>query len=154
MARLRIGLNGLGRMGQGIARVMVSDFADRIEFVAANDIVPVEDLAAALHRDSVYGRFPVAVEIIRPDLLRLGDQEVHIHGCRDASQIPWGDQGVDLVLECTGHYLSSEKATAHLEAGAGKVAISAPTKDDTKTVVLGVNHQILSAEDRLVSNAS
>lgn len=154
MKPVRIGINGLGRMGQGIARVIALEPDLGIELVAVNDIVAVEDLASALLLDSVYGRFPVDVAVGPGGDLQVGDRVVKVHAVHDAAEIPWGDDGVDVVLECTGHYLTADAAGSHLRAGARRVGISAPAKDDITTVVLGVNHEILTSEDRLVSNAS
>ena len=154
MVAVRVGINGLGRMGQGIARVIELEPGLELEVVAINDLVPVEELASALLLDSVYGRFPTAVDVTSDGRLRIGDRKVNVHACADAAEVRWGDEGVEVVLECTGHYRSAETAGRHLHAGAERVAISAPAKDDTATVVLGVNHDTLRNEDRLVSNAS
>ncbi len=154
MAVIKVGINGLGRMGQGIARVIALEPELNLEIAAINDLVAVEELASALLLDSVYGRFPHDVSVTNDAQLRIGDHAINVHAYRDAAEVPWGDEGVEVVLECTGHYRSMETAGRHLQAGAGRVAISAPAKDDTATVVLGINHDTLTADDRVVSNAS
>lgn len=154
MAAVRVGINGLGRMGQGIARVIALEPDLDIEVAAINDLVPVEDLAAALRLDSVYRRFPMSVETTLEGNLRVGDRDVRVHAFRDPADVPWADEGAEIVLECTGHFRTAETAGRHLRGGARRVAISAPAKDDIPTVVLGVNHGILTPGDRLVSNAS
>ena len=102
----------------------------------------------------MYGRFPAAVEQTAANKIRVGDHELTIYAEMDAANVPWGAHGVDIVFECTGFYLTTEKASAHLKGGARRVIVSAPCSDATDTVVVGVNHDILSAEHKIVSNAS
>jgi glyceraldehyde 3-phosphate dehydrogenase len=154
MSKVRVGFNGMGRIGKNVMRVIVSKLNDRFEIVAGNDLVPTADIAASLPKDAVYGRFPVTVEQTADNKIRVGDHELTIYAEMDAAKVPWGDHGVDIVFECTGFYLTTEKASAHLAGGAGRVIVSAPCNDDTDTVVVGVNHDILTPEHKIVSNAS
>ncbi|OQX29888.1 MAG: hypothetical protein B0D92_01270 [Spirochaeta sp. LUC14_002_19_P3] len=154
MAKVRVAFNGMGRIGKNVMRVITSQYNDKIEIVAGNDLVPAAEIAAGLPKDSIHGRFPVDVKLAGDNIIQIGDHKVTVYAEKDASRIPWGKHNVDVVLECTGFYLSTEKAKAHLDAGAKKVIISAPCKDDTKTVVIGVNHESLTAADKIISNAS
>lgn len=154
MAKLRVGFNGMGRIGKNVMRVILGRLPDRFEIVAGNDLVAVDDIAASLPRDSVYGRFPAPVERGSGNSIRIGGHDVAIYGEKDAAAVPWGDHGVDVVFECTGFYLTQERSAAHLRAGARRVVVSAPCDDDTPTVVVGVNHQSLTGAETIVSNAS
>ena len=100
------------------------------------------------------GDFPVEVKLAGDNTIQIGEHKVTVYAEKNAADIPWGKHNVDVVLECTGFYLSTEKAQAHIDAGAKKVIISAPCKDNTKTVVIGVNHRSLNPEDKIISNAS
>jgi glyceraldehyde 3-phosphate dehydrogenase len=124
-----------------------------MEVVAINDLTDVETLAHLLKYDSIHGLFPGVVSVSGGNL-RVNGQEIRITAERNPSDLPWGEMNVDLVVESTGVFTDAEKAGLHLAAGAGKVIISAPAKGDLKTVVLGVNDDILTDEDRIVSNAS
>jgi glyceraldehyde 3-phosphate dehydrogenase len=135
-------------------RVIVENFNDQIEIVAGNDLVSPADIAKGLPKDSIFGRFPVDVSLEGDNVIKLGDHSITVYAEKDANNIPWAKHNVDIVFECTGFYLSTEKSQAHLNAGAKKVIVSAPCGDSTKTVVVGVNHEILTAEDKIVSNAS
>ena len=154
MAKVRVGFNGMGRIGKNVMRVIATKLNDRFEIVAGNDLVAADDIAANLPKDSVYGRFPADVDLVGDKTLQLGDHRIAIYGEKDASNVPWGDHGVDLVFECTGFYLTTEKASAHLRGGASKVIVSAPCNDDTPTVVMGVNHDSIGADQAIFSNAS
>ena len=154
MSTVRVGFNGMGRIGKNVLRVIVEKLNDRFEIVAGNDLVSAADIAASLPKDSVYGRFPVPVEQSAANQIRVGDHELTLYAEMDAANVPWGDHGVDIVFECTGFYLSSEKAAAHLSGGAKRVIVSAPCKDDTPTVVVGVNHDTITADQKILSNAS
>lgn len=154
MGKLRVGFNGMGRIGKNVMRVILGRLPERFEIVAGNDLVPADDIAASLPRDSVYGRFPAPVERGSGNAIRIGDHRVAIYGEQDAAAVPWGDHGVDVVFECTGFYLSHERSAAHLRAGARRVVVSAPCDDDTPTVVVGVNHASLTGAETIVSNAS
>ena len=147
----RIAINGFGRIGRLAFRQLVSRPAFQV--VAINDLTDVETLAHLLKYDSIHGLFPGEVSVANGNLVVNG-QEIQISAERNPADLPWGASQVDLVVESTGVFADAEKASAHLTAGAGKVIISAPAKGDLKTVVLGVNDDILTADDRIVSNAS
>ena len=147
----RIAINGFGRIGRLAFRQLVSRPAFQV--VAINDLTDVETLAHLLKYDSIHGLFPGEVAVSNGNLVVNG-QEIQITAERNPADLPWGASQVDLVVESTGVFADAEKASAHLTAGAGKVIISAPAKGDLKTVVLGVNDDILTADDRIVSNAS
>ena len=147
----RIAINGFGRIGRLAFRQLVSRPAFQV--VAINDLTDVETLAHLLKYDSIHGLFPGDVAVSNGNLVVNG-QEIQITAERNPADLPWGASQVDLVVESTGVFADAEKASAHLTAGAGKVIISAPAKGDLKTVVLGVNDNILTADDRIVSNAS
>jgi glyceraldehyde 3-phosphate dehydrogenase len=155
MAKIRIAFNGMGRIGKNVMRVITSKLDDKFEIVAGNDLVEPKEIAASLPKDSIYGRFPVPVELKNENTIQIGNHSVRVYAEKDASNIPWSEHDVDIVLECTGFYTSTKKSQAHIDAGAKKVIISAPAKDDeTKTIVVGVNHDKLDASDKIVSNAS
>ena len=155
---VNVAINGFGRIGRLAFKQMFE--ADGYEIVAINDLSKPSMLAYLLKYDSTQSRF---VELGKENEIS-GDDEagtltvrgktVKIYGEREAVNIPWGDLGVDVVLECTGFYTSKEKSMAHIEAGARKVVISAPAGDDLKTIVYNVNHDTLTAEDNIISAAS
>ncbi|MED5318924.1 MAG: glyceraldehyde 3-phosphate dehydrogenase NAD-binding domain-containing protein, partial [Bacteroidota bacterium] len=147
----RIAINGFGRIGRLAFRQLVSRSAFQV--VVINDLTDVETLAHLLKYDSIHGLFPGDVAVSNGNLVVNG-QEIQITAERNPADLPWGASQVDLVVESTGVFADAEKASAHLTAGAGKVIISAPAKGDLKTVVLGVNDDILTADDRMISNAS
>jgi glyceraldehyde 3-phosphate dehydrogenase len=153
---LRIGINGYGRIGRNILRaVYEANRTDEVQIVAVNDLGSPETNAHLTQYDSVHGKFPFPVNVDDGDML-IGDDRVKVLAERDPSKLPWGDLGVDVVLECTGFFASREKAALHLKGGARKVLISAPAKDAVDlTVVYGVNHQLLDpAKHHIVSNGS
>ena len=147
---LRIGINGFGRIGRlAFRRAMgLSD----VQVVAINDLIDVDYLAYMLRYDSTHGRFDGQVEIINGQLVVNG-QTIRISAERDPAQLAWGEIGADYVLESTGFFLSDETARAHLQAGAKRVVMSAPSKDDTPMFVMGVNHSSYAGQ-AIVSNAS
>ena len=147
----RIAINGFGRIGRLAFRRMIS--IPELQVVAINDLTDVDTLSHLLKYDSIHGLFPGEVSVSNGNLIVNG-QEIQITAKRNPTELPWGDSQVDLVVESTGVFADAEKASAHLTAGAGKVIISAPAKGDLKTVVLGVNDDILTGDDRIVSNAS
>ena len=148
----KVAINGFGRIGRlALRRILESD--TKLEVVAINDLTNNDDLAYLLKYDTAQGRFPYTVEVKNDDLVVDG-KAIKSYEEKDASKLPWGELGIDIVLECTGFYTSVEKAQAHIDAGAKKVLISAPAKGDLKTVVFGVNHEIIEAEDKIVSAAS
>jgi len=145
----------MGRIGKNVMRVITSTLDDKFDIVAGNDLVSAEEIAKSLPKDSIYGRFPVDVKLVSDNVIKVGRHEITVYGEKDAANIPWGKHNVDIVFECTGFYLTTEKASAHLKGGAKKVIISAPAKDkETRTVVVGVNHETIEAGDTILSNAS
>jgi len=151
---IKIAINGFGRIGRNIARALYeSGYRDRMELVAINDTSPLATNAHLLKYDSVHGRFAHTVSITDNYLL-IDRDRVRCFSEKNPALIPWGEVGVDIVLESTGFFASREKASAHLQAGAKKVLISAPAGKDIPTIVYGVNHHTLKSSDDIVSNAS
>lgn len=153
MATVNVGLNGLGRIGRSVMRALEEQGYTDINVVAVNDLSPIDSLVHLLKYDSVHGRFSKDVKA-QGDNIHFGDQSFKVYSERNPADIPWGEHNVDIVLECTGLFLTQEKVQGHLDAGAKKVILSAPAKDDTKTVVFGVNHETISEDDTVVSNGS
>lgn len=154
MTKKRVAINGFGRIGRAAARIIMMYHQDTLELVAIND--PSDDqLTAHLFQfDSNYGTFPADISIEEGFLL-VGDQKIQKFSTRNIEDLPWGDLGVDVVLECTGVFCKAEECQRHLAQGAKKVLLSAPAKSDGfKTVVLGVNDDIIEESDTLISNAS
>lgn len=151
---LRVAINGFGRIGRNVLRALYENgYRERIQVVAINDLGDPELNAHLLRHDSVHGRFGHDVEHDAETLSVAGDR-ISIFAQRDPAQLPWDKLGVDLVMECTGLFTKREDAAKHLAAGAGRVLISAPSVDADATIVYGVNEHTLSAEHRVVSNAS
>lgn len=150
---VRVGINGFGRIGRLVMRAIIESGRDDIQVVGINDLGSVEDNAFLLKRDSVHG--PLASDVkVSGDSLDVGGGPIKVTAERNPADLPWGDLGVDIAFECTGIFTSHEKASAHLAAGAGKVLISAPAGDADLTVVYGVNHDKITADHKIVSNAS
>ena len=151
---VKIAINGYGRIGRNILRALYeSDRTDEMQILAINDLGDAETNAHLTRYDSAHGPFPIDVEV-DSDALIVGGDRIRVLAERDPTQLPWRELGVDVVLECTGLFASKEKASAHLEAGARKVLISAPAGKTVPTIVYGVNDKILTAADTVVSNAS
>lgn len=151
---IKVAINGYGRIGRNIMRALYeSGRTDEIQIVAINDLGDAETNAHLTQYDTAHGKFPGEVSVDGGDLVINGDR-VRVFAERDPAQLPWGELGVEVVLEATGFFRSREKAGLHLQAGAKKVVISAPGQDVEKTVVYGVNHGILTADDEIISNAS
>ncbi len=149
----KIAINGFGRIGRLAFRQMQG--ADGYEVVAVNDVTDPEMLAYLLKHDSVQGKYELADKIeAGEDYIMVDGKKIAVFNEKDASRLPWGPLGVDIVLECSGAYLSKVKSQAHLDAGAKKVVISAPAGKDLPTVVYGINEDILSADNRIISAAS
>ncbi|MDD2591322.1 MAG: type I glyceraldehyde-3-phosphate dehydrogenase [Erysipelotrichaceae bacterium] len=148
---VKVAINGFGRIGRLAFRQMF--VADGYEVVAINDLTAPDMLAHLLKYDSAQGRFNHEV-VAKEDSIVVDGKEIRIYKEADANKLPWGSLDVDVVLECTGFYTSKEKSQAHINAGAKKVVISAPAGNDLPTVVFNVNHDILKAEDKIVSAAS
>jgi len=152
--RTRVGINGFGRVGRQSLKAMLELHPGELEVVAVNDITDTRTNAHLLKYDSTYGRFPGEVEATSDSLIVNG-QPIKVLSQRDPAQIPWGDLGVDLVIESTGHFTEAEKAAAHLRGGAKKVTISAPAKGEDLTIVLGVNESMYDpTKHHIISNAS
>jgi glyceraldehyde 3-phosphate dehydrogenase len=150
----RIGINGFGRIGRQTLKAMLERHPRDLEVVALNDITDTKTNAHLLKYDSTYGHFPGEIEATADSLIVNG-HKVKVISQRDPAQIPWGDLGVELVIESTGLFTDAEKAAAHLRGGAKKVIISAPAKGEDLTMVLGVNdHMYDPAKHNIISNAS
>ena len=150
---IRVGINGFGRIGRNILRAIHESGRDDISVVALNDLGPVETNAHLLKYDSVHGPFPGDISV-QGSVLDIGSGAIQVLAELDPAKLPWGDLGIDVALECTGIFSKRDDAAKHLTAGARKVLISAPGQDADLTVVYGVNHDKLTAEHEVVSNAS
>ena len=150
---VKVAINGFGRIGRLAFRQMFG--AEGYEVVAINDLTSPKMLAHLLKYDSSQGKYALADTVsATDDSIIVDGKEIKIYAMADASQLPWGELGVDVVLECTGFYCSKDKASAHIKAGARKVVISAPAGNDLPTIVYNVNHDTLTAEDTVISAAS
>lgn len=150
---VKVAINGFGRIGRLAFRQMFG--AEGYEIVAINDLTSPKMLAHLLKYDSAQGRYEKADTVVAgEDSITVDGKEIKIYAMANAAELPWGEIGVDVVLECTGFYTSKEKAKAHIDAGAKKVVISAPAGNDLPTVVFGVNENILTKEDKIISAAS
>jgi glyceraldehyde 3-phosphate dehydrogenase len=151
---LQVGINGFGRIGRIVFRAIQEQYADNIEVVAINDLVDPQTNAHLLKYDSNYGIFPGSVKAAEGEIV-VNDQRIKVFAQKDPAQIPWGDLGVDVVIESTGFFTDGNKAKAHLDAGAKKVIISAPATNEDVTIVMGVNQEKYNpAEHNIISNAS
>lgn len=151
---VKVAINGFGRIGRLVCRALYESGRNDVELVAINDLANTETNAHLLKYDSVHGRFPFDVAADGDDIIKINNKPVKVFCQRDPAQIPWGQYGVDIVLECSGVFTSREKAELHLQGGAKKVLISAPATDEDITVVFGVNSDKLEAGHKIVSNAS
>ena len=150
---VKVAINGFGRIGRLAFRQMFG--AEGYEIVAINDLTSPKMLAHLLKYDSAQGRYEKAETVeAGEDSITVDGKTIKIYSEKDAANLPWGEIGVDVVLECTGFYTSKDKAQAHIDAGAKKVVISAPAGKDLPTVVYGVNEKILTPEDKIISAAS
>ena len=150
----RIGINGFGRIGRQSMKAILERYSREIEVVAVNDLTDTKTNAHLLKYDSTYGRFPGEVEATA-DALIVNGHTIKVLSQRDPAQIPWGDLGVELVIESTGLFTDASKAAAHIKGGAKKVIISAPAKGEDLTMVLGVNDYMYDpAKHNIISNAS
>lgn len=151
---MRIGINGFGRIGRCVTRALYASGQERLfSLVAINDLGPVDALAHLLRYDSTHGRFPGEVKA-DGDTLAICGETIQVCAEREPSRLPWKELGVSLVLECTGLFTKREQAARHLDAGADRVLVSAPTAGADLVVVYGVNHEQLRASHQVVSNAS
>jgi glyceraldehyde 3-phosphate dehydrogenase len=150
---VKIAISGFGRIGRNVLRAIAEAKRTDVTVVAINDLVSAKDNAHLLKYDSVHGRFPGQVKV-EGDSLDVGMGPIKVLAERDPKKLPWKALGIDIVMECTGIFTDREKAALHLEAGAKRVLVSAPSKGADLTVVYGVNHDKLKAEHTIVSNAS
>lgn len=150
---VRVAINGFGRIGRNIVRAIFESGRKDIDVVAVNDLGPVETNAHLLRYDSVHGRFPHEVTV-SGDTISVGKEKFKVTAIKDPAQLPWKELGIDIALECTGIFTSKEKASAHLTAGAKRVIVSAPADNADLTVVYGVNHDKLTKDHVVISNAS
>ncbi|MCA1743600.1 MAG: type I glyceraldehyde-3-phosphate dehydrogenase [Desulfonatronovibrio sp.] len=154
MDKIRVGINGFGRVGRQVLKAILETHKDTLEVVAINDLFDIKTNAHLLKYDTNYRRFPHEVKV-EDDKIIVEDWEINSFAERDPSQIPWKDLGVDIVLESTGIFRTGPKAGLHIQAGAKKVIISAPAKEEDITVVLGVNEKDYDpARHHIISNAS
>jgi glyceraldehyde 3-phosphate dehydrogenase len=150
---IRIAISGFGRIGRNVLRALVEARRRDFEVVAINDLVSAKDNAHLLKYDSVHGPFPGTIKV-EADSIDVGMGPIKVLAERDPRKLPWKSLGIDIVMECTGIFTDRDKAAQHLEAGASRVLVSAPSKGADLTVVYGVNHDKLTAEHKVVSNAS
>ena len=148
---IKVGINGFGRIGRMVFRAAIAEFKD-IQIVAINDLLEPEYLAYMLQYDSVHGRFKGEVSVEGKDLIVNG-QRIRLTAEKDPANLKWGEVGAEVVIESTGIFLTKEGAQKHLDAGAKKVIMSAPSKDDTPMFVYGVNHASYAGQ-AIISNAS
>ena len=148
---VKVAINGFGRIGRNVLRAIIESGRTDIEVVAINDLGPVETNAHLLRFDSVHGRFPGPVTVTETTM-DVGRGPIRVTAIRNPAELPWSD--VDIVMECTGIFTSKEACQAHLDNGSSRVLISAPGKDADKTIVYGVNDNVLTSDDIVVSNAS
>jgi glyceraldehyde 3-phosphate dehydrogenase len=149
----KVAINGFGRIGRLVARAILERADDDFELVAINDLADAKANALLFQYDSTHGRFPGTVTA-DANSITVNGQKIAVTQEREPAKLPHGGMGIDIVLECTGFFQSEEASRPHLDAGARRVLISAPAKGDLKTVVYGVNHDVLTADDIIVSNAS
>jgi glyceraldehyde 3-phosphate dehydrogenase len=149
---IKVGINGFGRIGRMVFRAAIKHFGDDIEIVAINDLLEPEYLAYMLQYDSVHGRFHGSVAVDGHTLIVNG-KRIRLTAVKDPAELKWGEVGADVVVECTGLFLTHETGQKHIDAGAKKVIFSAPSKDDTPMFVYGVNHTKYAGE-AIISNAS
>ncbi|MBQ9914312.1 MAG: aldehyde dehydrogenase, partial [Clostridia bacterium] len=149
---VKVAINGFGRIGRLAFRQMFG--AEGYEVVAINDLTSPKMLAHLLKYDTAQGRYDGHTVEASEDSITVDGKEIKIYACKDANDCPWGELGVDVVLECTGFYCSKDKSMAHINAGAKKVVISAPAGNDLKTIVYSVNEKTLTADDVIISAAS
>lgn len=151
---VRVGINGFGRIGRQVTKAILENYSDKLQVVAINDLSPVDTNAHLFKYDSNFGVFSGDVEVVDGSLVINGNKITNF-SFRDPASIPWDEAGVDIVVESTGIFTAGPKAAAHIKAGAKKVIISAPAKEEDITIVMGVNHTMYDpAKHNIVSNAS
>ena len=149
----KVAINGFGRIGRLVARAILERDDHDLELVSINDLADTASNALLFGFDSTHGRFPGTVETEGNDLVVNG-KRIHVTAEREPGKLPHRENGIDIVLECTGFFATKDKAMAHIEGGAKHVVVSQPAGSDVKTIVYGVNHETLEASDQIVSNAS
>ncbi|RXI52952.1 type I glyceraldehyde-3-phosphate dehydrogenase [Clostridium tetani] len=151
---VKVAINGFGRIGRNVFKVLIEKYSSELEIIGINDLTDAKTLAHLLKYDSLYGKFNGTVEA-KENAIAINGKEIKIFAERDPKNLPWKEEGVDIVLECTGLFTDATKAKAHIEAGAKKVIISAPAKNEDVTIVLGVNEEKYNSEEHnIISNAS
>jgi glyceraldehyde 3-phosphate dehydrogenase len=150
---VKVGINGYGRIGRNVLRALYESGRKDVQIVAINDLGPVDTNAHLTRFDTTHGRFPGTIEV-DGDFMVVNGDKIRVLANRDPAQLPWGELGVDVVMECTGFFTTPDKAGLHLKGGAKKVIVSQPAGNDVKTIVYGVNHDTLVASDTIISNAS
>ncbi|MBR5904555.1 MAG: type I glyceraldehyde-3-phosphate dehydrogenase [Alphaproteobacteria bacterium] len=153
MKKIRVAINGFGRIGRLVLRSAIESGRKDIEFVAINDLMPIEQNAHLLQFDSVHGMLATPV-VVDGDYIKIGTQKIKCLSEKDPSKLPWKKMKIDIVMECTGIFTSADKARVHLDAGAKRVLVSAPSAGADKTIVFGVNENKLTKKDLIISNAS
>jgi len=153
MVKTKVAINGFGRIGRLVLRAALESGRDDLEFVAVNDLAPAAENAYLLEYDSVHGKLPMDVKLENGYII-VGNQKIKCVSERDPAKLPWGELDVDIVMECTGIFANADKAVVHLNAGAKRVLVSAPSVGADKTIVFGVNDDTLTSEDTIVSNGS
>ena len=151
---VKVAINGFGRIGRNVLRAIVESGRTDLEVVAINDLGPVETNAHLLRYDSIHGKFPATVEVQGDTTIVNGGKPIKVTAVRNPAELPHKDLGVDIALECTGIFTARDKAAAHLQAGAKSVIISAPGDGADMTIVYGVNHDKLTKDHTVISNAS
>ena len=153
MSKVRVAINGFGRIGRLVLRAALESGRDDIEFVAVNDLAPAEQNAYLLKYDSVHGNLPMDVKL-DGEYIIAGNHKIKCLSERNPENLPWKEMNIDIVMECTGIFTAADKARVHLDAGAKRVLVSAPSAGADKTIVFGVNQDTLTPSDLIVSNAS
>ena len=153
MSKVKVAINGFGRIGRLVLRAALESGREDIEFVAVNDLAPAEQNAYLLQYDSVHGKLPMDVKL-DGDTIIVGNHKIKCISEKDPTKLPWKELGIDVVMECTGLFTAADKARVHIDAGAKRVLVSAPSAGADKTIVYGVNQDTLTKDDIIVSNAS
>ena len=153
MKKIRVAINGFGRIGRLVLRAALESGRKDIEFVAVNDLTPLEENAHLLQYDSVHGKLNMEVKT-DGDYILVGGQKIKNLSERDPSKLPWKQLKIDVVMECTGLFTAADKARVHLDCGAKRVLVSAPSVGADKTIVFGVNDNKITKKDLIISNAS